>query len=388
MRQFNEVVEEAIPAVASYLQEDVTAFDDSWSQDEALADLLERIAREENAVKSEQRRQHAYSARILPFANAAAWRPIWTLFAASILLFVALGILVYRLGLLQGARTPSIATRMGESAPGALEQRLSDAERQYEAARIQLNERDGVIASLRHRLKRQADEMSHFKLEQQRLGIDLRDAELSKQSLVQERSELVQKSDAAQAKMQGLQEKLAALEKQAWGENARALALQNQVRDLTELLEARNKAIDQQEELLAHDRDIRELMGARDLYLAEVYDVERNGQTRKAFGRVFYTKGKSLIFYAYDLDQETGIKNASTFQAWGMHGTDRKQALSLGIFYEDNASKKRWVLKTSDPKLLDQVDAVFVTVEPNGGSHSPSTKPLMFAYLRVGANHP
>jgi len=38
--------------------------------------------------------------------------------------------------------------------------------------------------------------------------------------------------------------------------------------------------------LLAHDRDIRELMGARDLYIAEVYDVERNGQTRKAFGRV------------------------------------------------------------------------------------------------------
>jgi hypothetical protein len=62
--------------------------------------------------------------------------------------------------------------------------------------------------------------------------------------------------------------------------------------------------------------------------------------------------------------------------------------LSLGIFYEDNASKKRWVLKTSDPKLLEQVDAVFVTLEPNGGSHKPSTKPLLFAYLRLEANHP
>ena len=45
-------------------------------------------------------------------------------------------------------------------------------------------------------------------------------------------------------------------------------------------------------------------MGARDLYVAEVYDVERTGETRKPYGRVFYTKGKSLIFYAYDLDQE------------------------------------------------------------------------------------
>ena len=92
-------------------------------------------------------------------------------------------------------------------------------------------------------------------------------------------------------------------------------------------------------------------------------------------------------FYAYDLDQQTNIKNPSTFQAWGMRGIDRQRALSLGIFYEDIASKKRWVLKTSDPKLLERVDAVYVTVEPSGGSHRPSTKPLLFAYLRFGTNH-
>jgi hypothetical protein len=80
-------------------------------------------------------------------------------------------------------------------------------------------------------------------------------------------------------------------------------------------LEARNKTIDEQQELLAHDRDIRELIGARDLYIAEVYDVDGNGKIRKPFGRVFYTRGKSLVFYAYDLDQ-TSVKNASTIQAW------------------------------------------------------------------------
>ena len=36
-------------------------------------------------------------------------------------------------------------------------------------------------------------------------------------------------------------------------------------------------------------------MGARDLYVAEVYDVKRDGSTQKSYGRVFYTKGKSLI---------------------------------------------------------------------------------------------
>jgi hypothetical protein len=140
--------------------------------------------------------------------------------------------------------------------------------------------------------------------------------------------------------------------------------------------------------LLDHDRDIRELMGARDLYIAEVHDVAGTGETDKTYGRVFYTKGKSLIFYAYDLDQETDLKTASTFQAWGSRGIDKQQALSLGVFYEDNTSKKRWVLKFDDPKTLANIDAVFVTVEPHGGSHHPSGKQLLFAYLRVNPNHP
>ena len=159
------------------------------------------------------------------------------------------------------------------------------------------------------------------------------------------------------------------------------------VDDLTRLLQDREASLNQQDELLAHDRDIREVMGARNLYIAEVYDTDEKGATRKPYGRVFYTKEKSLIFYAYDLDQQQA-KHAQTFQAWGRRGPDFKQALNLGIFYEDNASKKRWVLKLDDPKTLAQIDAVFVTVEPHGGSDKPSGKPLLFAYLRVNPNHP
>ena len=129
-------------------------------------------------------------------------------------------------------------------------------------------------------------------------------------------------------------------------------------------------------------------MGARDLYVAEVYDVKRDGSTQKSYGRVFYTKGKSLIFYAYDLNEEPGAKNASTFQAWGRRGPDKQQALNLGIFYEDNAAKKRWVLKFDNPKALAEIDAVFVTVEPQGGSTKPSSKPLLYAYLQLAPNHP
>src|SRR6202011_1531345 len=130
--------------------------------------------------------------------------------------------------------------------------------------------------------------------------------------------------------------------------------------ELTNLLRQRDSTVDQQQELLAHDRDIRELMGARDLYVAEVYDVARTGATQKPYGRVFYTKGKSLIFYAYDLDQQTVAKNAGAFQVWGQRGESREHALNLGMFYQDNAAKKRWVLQLDDPKMLAQLDAVFV----------------------------
>jgi hypothetical protein len=237
-------------------------------------------------------------------------------------------------------------------------------------------------------LEGQSVELTQMKAAQDRLAADLNSKDAGTQSLAQQQAELKQKFDAAQANAQGLQQKLDVLSKQSSGDQARVGQLTVQVKDLTQSLHDRDAALDQKDELLAKDRDIRELMGARDLYVAEVYDVARTGETQKPYGRVFYTKGKSLIFYAYDLDQEAEVKNASAFQAWGRRGPDRTQALSLGIFYQDNASKKRWVLKLDDPKMLAQIDAVFVTVEPHGGSHKPSGKPLLFAYLKADPNHP
>ena len=54
-------------------------------------------------------------------------------------------------------------------------------------------------------------------------------------------------------------------------------------------------------------------MGARKLYIADVFDVDSGSRTRKPFGRVFYTQNKSLIFYSFDLAHEPGVKNAITF---------------------------------------------------------------------------
>jgi predicted RNase H-like nuclease (RuvC/YqgF family) len=309
-------------------------------------------------------------------------------FAAAVVLTVALGIYSFQVGKHKGQEVVRATPSTVDTRVDALEQGISDAGHEREILKAQLAGRDRVIAELRRQVENQSAALNETKSAQTSLEQSLQGDEAEKQQVVQERSSLSQQLDATQSSLRKTQTELDSLRQQRSQDQSRAESLEAQIRDLHGQLRDQEQAVGKQEELLAHDRDIRELMGARDLYIAEVYDVARDGQTQKAYGRVFYTKGKSLIFYAYDLDQQPGLRNASTFQAWGSHGPDRQQATSLGVFYQDNLAKKRWVLKFDDPKKLEQIDAVFVTVEPNGGSHKPSGKPLLFAYLKVDPNHP
>jgi hypothetical protein len=390
MKQYEAVVSKTILALAPD-HENVES-DPSWSQEQAEAALFQRLPLEEELGTDRggaDRDSASSDVRRVPLsATQATWRNVWTLCAAGVLLCIALGVSAYRVGIRRGVKTAAITPPASQDHTPALEQQVSDAGHEREVLRAQMAQRDKAIVDLRHQVEQQSAEMGRMKLAQNQLQADLETGQAGRQGLLQERSDLSQKLEATQAQTQGLQDKLDSLEHQSSQDKQRAAALEAKVSDLTRLLQDREATLDQQQELLAHDRDIRELMGARDLYVAEVFDVERTGETKKAYGRVFYTKGKSLIFYAYDLDQQAGVKNASTFQAWGRRGPDWQQALSLGIFYVDNASKKRWVLRFDDPKALAQIDAVFVTVEPNGGSHKPSKKPLLFAYLHIDPNHP
>jgi hypothetical protein len=128
-------------------------------------------------------------------------------------------------------------------------------------------------------------------------------------------------------------------------------------------------------------------MGARSLHIIDVADVDSKG-TQRPFGRVFYTEGKSLLFYAYDLEKRRKSLEKFSFQAWGQTGTKPGAAQSLGLFQADDQTQSRWVLKCDDPSLLAQIDSVFVTIEPRGGSSRPQGQQLMYAFLRANPNHP
>jgi len=316
------------------------------------------------------------------------WGFVWASFVAVILLMCALGVYTYRIGRSRSAEAVPVAAGSGDEQLVALEQRLSDAGREGEALEAQLADRDRLIPTLHREIERRSAALTAMKATQVKLNEAASADAVANTQAVEANEKLGQQLSAAQSSLDKMQADLNAMQQERSDSAARLAALKAQDDELTAQLNEQNQTISKQDELLAHDRDIRDLMGARDLYIAEVYDVAQNAQTAKPYGRVFYTKGKSLVFYAYDLDQQTGLKTASTFQAWGRRSTDTTHALNLGIFYEDNAAKKRWVLKSNSPRDLAEIDAVFVTVEPKGGSHEPSGKPLLFAYLKVDANHP
>jgi DNA repair exonuclease SbcCD ATPase subunit len=397
LREYESVVNDAIPAIGAEQSSHVDP-GPGWSQSKAEKAFFDRLAKEDGRQPQGVKRKNGVPSsfrRVLPISPESTWRHVWMLYAAGILLFITMCLSAYWVGVRHGtdvakSTPPPQATQVQVATenPASLEEQLSDAAHEREIARAQIAQRDKVLADFRRRLRQQSAEISRMKEAQDKLQATVQNDLAGKQDLVQQRTELGQKLEAAQAESQSLQQRVASLAQQSTTETSQAKTLGSKIEDLTRLLEDREKALNQQDELLAHDRDIREVMGARNLYIAEVYDTDEKGAARKPYGRVFYTKEKSLIFYAYDLDQQQSKNHAPTFQAWGRRGPDFKQAINLGIFYEDNSSKKRWVLKSEDPKTLAQIDAVFVTVEPRGGSDKPSGKPLLFAYLRVNPNHP
>jgi hypothetical protein len=394
LKEFEAAVDIGAPLLSSELAGAETA--QSEFSDKARVESAPSTAHALGEMQAEKNSSGDLGDRAFAFAHRNGHRPtrvnwnyVWLPFAACVLLSLALATYTYRVG---RNHHPVPAVAVSSSGPDAheeaIERQMSDAEHDRQVLKVQLAERDKLIADMRHQIDQQSSSLEQMKTAQAALEQSVEGDEADKQRGADERASLAQKLDAAEASVQKMQAELESAQQQRSQGGTQDASLRAQITDLNAELRDREQALSKEDELLSHDRDIRELMGARDLYIAEVYDVGRDGATQKPYGRVFYTKGKSLVFYAYDLEQQPGVRDAKTFQAWGRRGPDRQEALNLGIFFEDNAAKKRWVLKFDDAKSLEQIDAVFVTVEPNGGSHKPSGKPLLFAYLRIDPNHP
>jgi hypothetical protein len=337
----------------------------------------------------------------VPFASIrrsphAGWRARTLLpYAAAALLTAGLSFYSYRAGARRVADVSEAQLKSAESNIATLRTQIEVLSKERQTLNVKVQESGRIISALTQKIALQLDELASLRDEAKNLTDTASAAQAKSQALDAERDAVNRRLADAQASLVAMQRDLAAARGERANDITEAASLAKRVQDLSAALKDRDakiqeqgETVQQQSDLLAYDRDIRDLMGARDLYVAEVTDVGRDGDDQKPFGRVFFTKGKSLVFYAYDLDKQPQTHHVSTFQAWGRQGVDFGTALPLGILYLDNSSNRRWVLKFDDPVKLAKIDALFVTVEPKGGSQKPTSKPLLFAYLKVEPNHP
>jgi len=168
------------------------------------------------------------------------------------------------------------------------------------------------------------------------------------------------------------------------------LALQEaELRELRKQISDTAAALGEQQELAEKGSDVRDLVVARNLHIIDVHDRDGNGKSQRAFGRIFYTEGKSLVFYAYDLADPRKLDAKVSFYVWGERLGAEKPIRSLGIFHNDDANDGRWVLTFDDPQVLAQINSVFVTVESSKKTiKEPGGKRVLFAFLGDKPNHP
>ncbi len=360
-----------------------------WDDSTVREGLWTRIRGQQQSLPEQQNSTPATTQRDSPLKGKARTLAGMAI-AAGLLLAVASG--AYFLG----ARTHQ---------PVIVTQTSTALDEQYQKLSEQKRSADESLAAQEKRLAQLQAESAEKEQALARLRASLRALETRSNELMAESGqseaqlkELSQLRDDLNSKLQAMsqaygnnQAELASLRAERDKISLRTAFLESKIEDLTARNRDQDRRLKDAEQYLSSDRDIRELMGARKLYIADVFDVDGSSRTQKPFGRVFYTQGKSLIFYAFDLDRQPGVVNASTFQVWGQREAPQGETASpmnLGILYMDNETNRRWVMRFDDPKQLAEIDAVFVTVEPRGGSHKPTSKPFLYALLRNQANHP
>lgn len=328
----------------------------------------------------------------LPFWRRPFWRiPAWqiprfavafaaiVLMAASSIYFAGRHTRVTTQAELKGQQTGPAAS---QPSPTDFTQRLADLnaanadlESQLQQVAAKLENADSQLSKAAVDLKSNAQDRTRLAAERDALAAQLQDIQ----------TKLAQSESAAAA----TQQELAQFRGHADDLQASLVADRLQIQDLTAQLDERSAALDRERQLLALGHDVNDLMAARNLHIVDVVDTDARGKNRPAFGRIFFTEGKSLVFYAYDLNEAKIEKAGYQYRIWAKKEAQGSPVKNLGIFYSDDKDQRRWAFKCNDPVILSEIDSVFVTLEPaNANPAHPKGSELMYAYLRGQPNHP
>ena len=383
-QEYRVLAKEGMPMLAARFDRPEQAR--GWDNSNTRRKVLDRIAGEQR-----QRAVAHVEPRVVPLASVLAPRKLAFApalkIAAAACFVVAVGLAAYRAG-----RHVEMPTKQPDPSGEARYLKLANEKQAVDnllsADDLKLRQLQAEIAKKQAELEKLRAELRTLEERSNEVAAAKNNSDAEAQSVSQERDALNKKLGDAQQAYQGVQTELTNLKTDRDQATMRSVALQKQVDDLVVENRDQQRRLGNQAQYLSADRDIRELMGARQLYIADVFDVSSDSRTRKPYGRVFYTKGKSLIFYAFDLDRQPGLKNASTFQVWGKNESAQDRPVNLGVLFVDNEANRRWALRCDDPEQLAEIDAVFVTVEPNAHGNKPTGKPFLYASLRKEPNHP
>jgi hypothetical protein len=293
--------------------------------------------------------------------------------AAAIVLLAVYGTGIYRRVRFEGAAQSKDQLEQLQQQNTALDatvsqlnESLAAQQREIQSLRAQLGTANRAVDSLRQQNEQAKSEAERSSSQPVPLAAELQNRD---QQLAKARSEI---------------ERINQLHAD---DEASLTAQQVQIAELSGQLRIASATLDLERQLTAAGKDIRELLTARQLHVIDVRDTDANGNPSKAFGRIFVTEGKSLTFYAFDLDQERPLDAKHRFEVWGAQQAKGSPAQHLGFLYVDDKAQRRWALKVNDPQLVKEVDSVFVTVETARGAPTPSGHQLLYAYLGQ-AKHP
>ena len=320
----------------------------------------------------------ALSQQVDTLARSAPWyfRRL-TLLSSAALGVVAVSLTVYHFLAGRDATQPS----------GAAARQIVELERQNSALTSGLSQSNQALATQQREIQ---DLRAQLENAVTIAGNSQRNREQTRGEVVRSSSQNAQLLDESRN-----QEKLLA---EARDEAARSSQLrindeaslveqQMRITELSNKLRLASATLDAERQLATSGNDFRELMAARQLHVIDVRDTDSNGKPGDAFGRVFLAEGKSLTFYAFDLNKDSIFDAKRSFEVWAAAESGQDSARSLGFLRLDAKAPGRWVLKIDNPELLRQISAVFVTAESGAGPKQPSTQKMLYAYLG-NANHP
>ena len=324
----------------------------------------------------------------------ARWGPVSACAAAAMAACAIVGLASYRVGRQSLEKSPIEHITASSAKPIAPVAAAASPVSLPVPDVARLAELESEKSAIEGEVERLTAALAEARAERAALGTQLADAQARLADLSVQVSASRQARDSSslqepRGQLSALQAQIDTLTLKLADADARAAAEQRLNEDITAKMAMTEADLHRERELQSARLEVSDLVAARNLHIVDVYDSDGKGKRQQAFGRVFYTEGKSLVFYAYDLQDPRRLDANVVFHVWGEKAGLKPVAHSLGLLHSDNAAEGRWAMTFDDPTVLAQINSVFVTVEGRDKrSSDPRGRKVLYAYFGSAPNHP